>query len=119
MKKETKLRIFFFIITMCIIAHFLYYKWWIDPLLPLGLLLIGGYAPSIMLYSILPSKKERTPDYSKILSFAGIFVSLCFFVIYFSRFLGIWSNEDLALFLSGIALICFAILSWYKNGWWG
>jgi len=119
MKQETKIRIFFGIVMLCILVHFLYYSWQIGLFLPSGLFFIGGWAPLTMLYAVLPPKKMRTPNYSKALSFAGILISLCSFVIYFSWFMGIWSSSNLAFILSMFVLIYSVFLSWYKNGWWG
>ena len=121
MKRETKLGVFFCIVVLCLIAHFLYYGQQADlPLYRLlNLFLIGLWASIVMLYSILPPKKKRIPDYSKVFSFIGILVSLCSFVFYFSWFLGIWSNIDLAVFLLLIPNVYFLILLWYKNGWRG
>ena len=119
MKQEAKLRIVSLIVMLCIIAHFLYYSQKVDFSLPLYLLFIGGWAPSTLLYAILPPKKIRTPSYSKIFSFVGIFVSLCSFVIYFSCFLGTWLNDNLIFFIFLIAAGYSIFLSWYKNGWWG
>ena len=114
MKQETKLRIFFGIISLCILIHFFYYKEWDASV---SMFSIGIWAPLIMACAILPPKKVRTPDYSKIVNFVGIFVSLCSFVIYFSWFLGIWSNIILEFFILLIIGIYFIFLLWYKNGW--
>jgi len=119
MKKETKISIFFLIVMLCIIAHYFYYGRRSAISMPFDLVFIGQWASLIMLYSILPSKKVRTPDYSKALSTIGILVSLCSFAIYFSWFLRIWSNTDFTLFIFFIIAFYFVFLSWYKNGWWG
>jgi len=119
MKKETKIRIFFGIVVLCIIVHYFYYRWQSAILMPFNLIFIGLWASLLMLHAILPPKKVRTPDYSKALNAIGILVSLCSFAIYFSWFLGIWSNADFAFFIFFIIVCYSCILSWYKNGWWG
>ena len=119
MKKETKLRIFALIVMLCIAAHYFYYGLQSDIFIPFGLFFLGLWAPSFMLYAILPPKKTRTPDYSKAISVIGILVSLCSFAIYFSWFSGIWSNTYFTFFIFFIIACYFIFLSWYKNGWWG
>jgi hypothetical protein len=123
MKKETKLTIIFLIIGLCIIAHFIYHAWHLGQRLPLGLLFIGAWSSNLFLFSIQSSTKIRTPDYSKSLGYAGIFVSICMFLIYCSYFLGIFSeiiqNENF-LFIAFFVFAAYGLfLSWYKRGWWG
>ena len=122
MKQETKLRIFsgivslfFGIVSLCILIHFFYYNWQNDIPMPSWLFLCGLWAPLLMLFAILPPKKVRTPDYSKVFSVIGIFFSLCSFAIYFSWFLGIWSNTDFTFFIFFIIAYYLAFLSGYKN----
>ncbi|MDR0767813.1 MAG: hypothetical protein LBE57_05180 [Methanosarcinales archaeon] len=107
---------------LCIIAHFLYHAWYLGQRLPMGLLFIGMWSPTAFLYSTLSSKKVRTPDYSKSLSYIGIFVSICMFLIYCSYFLGIFletiQNEIFLLVAFMVFVAYIGFLSWYKRGWW-
>jgi hypothetical protein len=119
MKKETKIRIVFFVAMLCIIVHYFYYGRQGAISIPSEVIFLGLWSPLLMLYSILPSKKVRMPDYSKAFSVIGILISLCSFAGYLSCFLGIWSAADFTFFFFIIVACYFIFLSWYKNGWWG
>lgn len=119
-KQETKLRVFGFILSLFVIAHFLYLIWHLGWGLSLYLLVVILCSIILFFESIRPAKKVRTSNYSKSLSFVGILISICMFLLYGFILLGMFSeisqNDNFQFGVSSIVVAYSIFLMWYKQG---
>ncbi|MDR2943674.1 MAG: hypothetical protein LBU81_01040 [Methanosarcinales archaeon] len=111
MKKENKIRVFYVILSLLSVTHYLY--------TPADISIGLAIFPALIMYiALLPAKNKRDPDYSTALNIIGILFAVLAYIIYFAHSLKIeiWQINDT---IETVCLLIFMIyalfLGWYKG----